>query len=104
MEQPTPERSRPSSSRPPLGRRGDGGRERVTLLVICVGRQQATIDADPVLAVDLIVVRPGKGAEPLATSLRVPRGVASALQAGVRLPAELSASDPSVLDVEWSAI
>jgi hypothetical protein len=70
--------------------------------VVAVGRRQATIDRDPVFAVDLLVSRPGMSPQSLATSLRVPLVAAGRFVAGTEVPVELSRLDPSVFDIDWA--
>jgi hypothetical protein len=79
-------------------------RVKASLTVVAVGRRQSTIDLDPVYEVDLVLLRPGLPAQPLATSLRVPIGRMGAFGAGSEVPVELSPSDPSVFDVEWALL
>jgi hypothetical protein len=72
--------------------------------VVFVGQRQAAVDGDPVLEVDLVLRRPGVDDLPLATSLLVPKGRLDGFVTGLHLPVEISPTDPSVLDVDWSAL
>ena len=75
-----------------------------TVTVVAVGRRQGRIDRDPVFEVDLLVARPGLPPQPLATSLRVPLGASDRFVAGAEVPAELSCSDSSVFDIDWTLL
>lgn len=87
-----------------LGNQSADARIPVTIMVVTVGEWQGTIAQDPVFEVDLLILRSGGPAEPLATSLRVPLDLTKVFEPGVRLPGQVSPSDPSVLDVDWSAL
>jgi hypothetical protein len=75
-----------------------------TVTVVAVGRRQATIDRDPVFAVDLLVSGPGMSPQSLATSLRVPLSAAVRFVAGTEVPVELSRLDPAVFDIDWAGL
>jgi hypothetical protein len=77
-------------------------RVQAMMTVISVGRRQGTIDLDPVYEVDLLLSRPGRSAQSVATSLRVPLNAADRFVAGSQMPVELSSSDSSVFDIDWS--
>lgn len=99
-------RSAPPETRPvePIGTMTAPDRVMGTVRVVAVGRRQATIDRDPVFAVDLLVSRPGTAPESLATSLRVPLVAADSFVAGTEVPVELSSLDPSVFDIDWARL
>jgi hypothetical protein len=75
-----------------------------TVTVVAVGRRQGRIDRDPVFEVDLLVARPGMPPQALATSLRVPLSAAGRFVAGTEVPVELSGSDSSVFDIDWTLL
>jgi len=93
-----------TSSRPDGWTPARSERVHASAEVVFVGQRQAAVDDDPVLEVDLVLRRPGEDDRPLATSLLVPRGRVGGFVAGLRLPVEISLTDPSVLDVDWSAL
>jgi hypothetical protein len=72
------------------------------MTVVSVGRRQGTIGLDPVFEVDLLVSRPGRSPEPVATSLRVPVDAAERFIAVIEIPVEWSHSDSSVFDIAWN--
>ena len=81
-------------------------RDRVegVITIVSVGQRQGSVNLDPIYEVDLLVLQPGLPARPLATSLRVPIASVGLLAAGIALPAELSRTDPLVLDVNWASL
>lgn len=77
---------------------------RGTLRVLAVGRRQATIDHDPVFAVDLVVRRRGLPPQLMATSLRVPLDRVHEFRAGCEAPVALKESNLMVLDIDWAGL
>ncbi len=74
------------------------------MLVVEVGEQQGAIDDDPVLEVELMLLDGSAAGESLATSLRVPEDRLPSFRTGAHVTAEVSASDPRVLDVAWDSL
>jgi hypothetical protein len=77
---------------------------RGTVTVLAVGRRQATIDRDPVFAVDLVVRRQGLPPQLMATSLRVPLDRVNQFRVGSEAPVGLDDANLMVLDIDWAGL
>jgi hypothetical protein len=77
---------------------------RGTVRVLAVGRRQATIDRDPVFAVDLVVRRQGLPPQLMATSLRVPLDRVREFRVGCEAPVGLDDANLMVLDIDWAGL
>jgi len=61
------------------------------------------MNGEPIVAVELLVMRPGLPPRPASTSVIVPVTQLHRLQAGATLPVKISRSDPSALAIDGLA-
>ncbi len=69
--------------------------------VVSVGLATGSMNGDPIVPVELLVLQPGLPPRPVSTSVIVPVVQLARLQAGVTLPVKISRADPSALAVDW---
>ena len=72
-----------------------------TAQVVSVGMAAGSMNGDPIVPVELLVLQPGLPPRSVSTSVIVPVVQLSRLQAGATLPVKISRADPSTLAVDW---
>ncbi|MGZ4682888.1 MAG: hypothetical protein ACXWCM_01310 [Acidimicrobiales bacterium] len=69
--------------------------------VVSVGMASGSMNGDPIVPVELLVLQPGMPPRPVSTSVIVPVVQLPRLQAGATLPVRISRADPSALAIDW---
>jgi len=72
--------------------------------VVSVGMANGMINANPIVPIELMVLQPGLPPRSVAISAVVPMNQMHRLQPGASVPVRLSASDPSAVAIDWSAL
>jgi hypothetical protein len=72
--------------------------------ILGLGPTSGTINSNPMIPLDLLIIQPGLPPRPLSTTVIVPMAHFSSLSEGATLPVRVSASDADAVAVIWSAL
>jgi hypothetical protein len=72
-----------------------------TASVVSVGASSGSVNMQPMIPVELLIMSPGQPPRPYATTLIVPVTSVGRLQAGATLAVTVSASNPDAVVINW---
>ena len=81
---------------------GPGDAVAGSVQVVSVAPTSGSMNGDPIVAVSVLVLSPGRPPIPATTTIAVPAAQLARLRVGAAVPAHLSHADPTAFAFDWT--